>query len=289
MINSECWRGSEKILEGFKNLFDYFQKQKFEDYIFRGQDVDWVLKTTLERACENSGLMGIEDSRKVEDSMIRQFKRVYDGDDRDRVEKDTLYSLSMMRHYGAPTRLLDFTYSKYVGIYFALECANDSELVNKRKYCAIWCINNKWLRDTAKDMSPEIKQLIDARGKDETRNDTSFTKLYLNNKFDFVGWENPLGLHRRLHTQQGLFLCPGNVRKSFMDNLKQLKGWDKGNSITKVICRMSTVDLRKAIEECRRMNISRESLFPGLDGFAQSMRYHLYFYKSSYDDRTASA
>ena len=74
-----------------------------------------------------------------------------------------------------------------------------------------------------------------------------------------------------------------------MDNLKELKNWNQENSIEKVICRMSIDDLHKAINECRRMNISRESLFPGLEGFAQSMRYHLYFYRDSFNRRTASA
>lgn len=288
MINIGSWKGCEKTLEGFDDLFKYFHNLKRHGWIFRGQFVDWDLKTTLERACENSGLKDVNDRQKIEDNLIREFQRVYDGNDRDRVEKDTLYALSMMRHYGAPTRLLDFTYSKYVGIYFALEYAHDNEPVNGKKWCAIWCINSEWLNKAARNISRKINKLIGKRGEDETRTDKSFKPLYLDNKFDFVGWENPLGLHQRLHIQQGVFLCPGNVKKSFMENLKNLKGWNEAESMIKVICRMSLDDLHSAIYECKRMNISRESLFPGLDGFAQSMRYHLHFYRDTYDERIAS-
>ncbi|MGD0352047.1 MAG: FRG domain-containing protein [Dehalococcoidia bacterium] len=289
MINRESWEGCIESLDGFKCLFDYFSESEYESgWIFRGQFIHWDLNTTLERACKDSGLTDANDGQKIEENLIREFERVYDGNDRDRVERDKLYALSIMRHYGAPTRLLDFTYSKYVGLYFALEYALDNKQQNKDRNCAIWCINTKWLSDATHKISPKITKLIRKRGEDETRDNDSFKRLYLNNKFDFVGWENPLRLHQRLHIQQGVFLCPGNVKKSFMENLKNLKGWNEKEAIKKVICRMSLEDLHRAINECKRMNISRESLFPGLDGFAQSMKYHLDFYKYTYEERIAS-
>ena len=47
-----------------------------------------------------------------------------------------------MRHYGAPSRLLDCTYSIHVAAYFAYEF--DSE------ECAIWAINGDWIAKTEK-------------------------------------------------------------------------------------------------------------------------------------------
>ena len=44
--------------------------------------------------------------------------------------------ISLMQHHGAPTRLLDFTYSIYVAAYFALESA-DSD-------CAVWAVRAPW-------------------------------------------------------------------------------------------------------------------------------------------------
>ena len=57
--------------------------------------------------------------------------------------------------------------------------------------------------------------------------DVSFEPLYWNNNYQLVMWENPLQLHKRLHLQQGVFLCPGNVELSFMEN--------RGNQIHSVL------------------------------------------------------
>jgi FRG domain len=35
--------------------------------------------------------------------------------------KDDLTWLALMQHYAIPTRLLDFTYSPFVGLYFAIQ------------------------------------------------------------------------------------------------------------------------------------------------------------------------
>jgi hypothetical protein len=281
---SRTWGGAEEKLSGDKELFAYFDNADFTNWLFRGQYAAWDLKTTIERTCEHTGLRAT-DREKVERGIIRQLRRAYDGQDLGRVEKDQLYAMSLLQHYGAPTRLLDFTYSKYVGIYFALEGANDHRLLNGRKACAVWCINGRWLEDSAIKTAPEVGSLIKARSSDENRTDGTFVPLYMENRHSFVGRENPLGLHHRLHIQQGVFLCPGNVTTAFIDNLRRHEGWEKKQNILKVTCRLDTKGLQQALERCRQMNISRESLFPGLEGFAESMKYQLVHYRNLESDR----
>jgi hypothetical protein len=46
-----------------------------------------------------------------------------------------------MQHHGAPTRLLDFTYSIYVAAYFALESADAD--------AAVWAVNAPWALRTS--------------------------------------------------------------------------------------------------------------------------------------------
>ena len=76
----------------------------------------------------------------MRDSIIRRFKRQYhlyssaSPDFDDHVEW-----LAIMQHHGAPTRLLDITYSPYVALYFALEGYVAGE------EAAVWCIDQKWL------------------------------------------------------------------------------------------------------------------------------------------------
>ena len=64
------------------------------------------------------------------------------------------------------------------------------------------------------------------------------------------------------------------------ENLKGMGDWWKQTAIVKIVCKIEkNSQLRDAFEKLRRMNILREILFPGLDGFAQSMKYRLPFYE----------
>jgi len=52
---------------------------------------------------------------------------------------DQIEWLALMQHHGAPTRLLDFTWSPYVAAFFALERASDD--------AAVWALNLPLLWD----------------------------------------------------------------------------------------------------------------------------------------------
>jgi hypothetical protein len=165
-----------------------------------------------------------------------------------------------------------------VAIYFALEYAYE----DKNRSAAIWCINMPKLVNKVKAGNHSVAELIQQRAKDEMRNDRTFEPLYMNNTHTFVGWENPVQIHRRLHLQQGVFLCPGSIRESFEYNL--FHPYKRSTrDIRKVIFKPN--DLRLAFKKYYRMNLTRESLFPGLDGFVRSMRYQLWLYRKLYDWR----
>jgi hypothetical protein len=264
-------------------------------WVYRGQSSGWGLTSTLERHCRMSKYQ-LADAPGIEAEMIRHFKRLYDGDDRRDVVEDTLYCISLMRHFGAPTRVLDFTYSKDVATYFALECAYDTVPgkssrpeepdYEKERTMAVWCIDTSELRDRIKRNNPEVYFYTELlRVHDEMRTDVSFLPLYMENRHDFVCTENPLRLHERLDIQHGVFLCPGNVGRSFMDNLAGLVG-DKNRAwIYKFVCRLTPQQLQGALDEFRTKTITRQSLLPGLDGFAQSMKYQLALFKQLYINR----
>jgi hypothetical protein len=80
---------------------------------------------------ENYGVPTTKSASEME--MIREFQRkagLYL--DREPDKDDVLEWLALMRHYGAPTRLTDWTYSVYVAVHFAL--ADDLE-------GAVWSFN----------------------------------------------------------------------------------------------------------------------------------------------------
>lgn len=242
-------------------------------WVFRGQTSDWPLSTSLERACTESGLP-VRVSRQVERQIVRSFRRQYSNEDRDIVAKDTLYCLALMQHHGAPTRLLDWTYSPYIAAYFALEGVG-KERAGKGQI--IWCLNGEWCRKEAINIVGE--ELIQDRNKDELRDDSTFTPMFMADRpFNFVFLENPFFFNTRMVVQRGVFLCPGNVSVGFEHNLKALNGWQDKKAIVKIRCKLPTKERLKALDELYSMGISKASLFPGLDGFARSYGTRVHFY-----------
>jgi hypothetical protein len=58
-----------------------------------------------------------------------------------------------------------------------------------------------------------------------------------------------------------------------MDNLRSMPGHDDPKNMVKIVVPREM--RQKAVESLHYMNISRTSLFPGLDGYAQSLGvYH---------------
>lgn len=109
-----------------------------KDWIFRGmQNSKWALETALERKewKRNGPTSKLANKEEI---ILREFQRRYYhySQQPPRID-DTLEWLSVMQHHGAPTRLLDWSYSIYVAAYFALEEAKSD--------CAVWALNTKWL------------------------------------------------------------------------------------------------------------------------------------------------
>ena len=172
-----------------------------------------------------------------------------------------------MQHHGAPTRLLDWTYSIYVASYFALEYATND--------CAVWKINKEWLKDEG-----EILFRKNSRGTSMFREkgDEEVEKQF---KADVVERDplaaviqvNPFQLDERLTIQKGVFLYPCDASQSFEINLRAMPGWNDSSKILRL--NISFDERRPALKALHSMNISRATLFPGLDGFAQSLKvYH---------------
>jgi FRG domain len=245
-------------------------------WIFRGQARQWPLSTSLERALLNWHI-DLKEAPVIEHQMIRDFRRRYKEYDRETVRKDTLYCMSVMQHYGAPTRLLDFTYSPYIAAKFALEQGGqDAE---------IWCISAAWLFGEAKRIAG--KKMLEARGADAGRSDKTFLPIYMSEKAKkFAFTENSYDLNERLTLQRGLFMCPGDVRQTFEENLFAMREPWSARHIVKLRLRLDAVELRRFANHLLDMNVNSAVLFPGVDGFARALSERLFLFQNLAKDRT---
>ncbi|HUT70172.1 MAG TPA: FRG domain-containing protein [Desulfatiglandales bacterium] len=103
-------------------------------WLFRGQmNEKWLLKSSLERAFESRGI-SIARTDPIEEMILMDFRsRAHLFTSSVPKHEDTIAWLSLLRHHGGPTRLLDFTESFYVAAYFALDGAVGE--------CAVWAFN----------------------------------------------------------------------------------------------------------------------------------------------------
>lgn len=239
-------------------------------WIFRGiNDSTLALETALERNGRiHDG--GTSNLKVREATLLREFqRRYYHYSQHAPLKDDTLEWLSIMQHHGAPTRLLDWSYSIYVAAYFALEDAEDD--------CAVWAINTDWIFRELEKLFDDTarKQFLIAPIQDTDNHRALFDELFMRNEhgLSFVASFAPFRMNQRLTIQKGTFVVPSDISKGFEDNLSAMTGHDDSNNLKRVIIPISQRKL--AIESLFYMNISRATLFPGLDGFSSSLGiYH---------------
>jgi hypothetical protein len=252
-------------------------------WLYRGQrSAEWTLQTSLERCCNRESI-DADRRPQIESEFIREFRRSFHQYAEYVPHPGApLEWLSIMQHYGAPTRLLDFTYSIYVAAYFAVENADGES--------AVWAIDGPWalkasgelFREAAKDQRDLSRRLRLTTEEDEA----VFERLYFEKpSAKLVAPVNPFRLNERLRIQKGVFLAPGSVEVPFMENLQTMPGWDDGAHMKKIIL---PLEVRKeALRRLSDMNVTSTSLFPGLDGFARSLGvYHISFNPVEWDKTT---
>src|SRR5215471_10980763 len=209
-----------ETIRNWKALTDWYssQKKRFSGWMFRGQErSQWDLKPSLERAiCRFEKQWS--DVSGIERGLIRRFKRQIHQFPNDAPSKKLplMECLALMQHHGAPTRLLDWTYSFFVAVYFAFESVQPGGL------CAVWALDHDWARDTARAQFPEDVQSLIKKNTLAERDETIRGILQHEPPLSIVYPMNPLRLNQRLVLQQGIFLAPCNIAKPFMKNLEAL-------------------------------------------------------------------
>lgn len=238
-------------------------------WMYRGQGAaGWDLQTSLERCAAKNGVIG-QDIIEFEKSLMREFRRAHHHYSQEAVSKERMVEwLAKMQHFGAPTRLLDFSYSIYVAAYFALERAESDS--------AVYCFHAPSILQKTKTlmMAVEEKRSIASvmhKPYDEDDEVNANTLFFEEPFVPSVSPVNPFRLNERLKVQQGVFLLPGDVSLTFENNLASLELND--HEAIKLI--LSKSMRQAAIRDLFTMSISRTTLFPGLAGYAETLNiYH---------------
>jgi hypothetical protein len=237
----------------------------YSNWAFRGHRKEaWPLASTLSRYFRNFHI----DPRawpQQEGRILRVFKRkahqfltpLPDPD-------DDFQWLALMQHHGAPTRLLDFTWSPYVAAFFALEHATGD--------AAVWALNPADISPVRVRRSPKSQQpTITTRGMDPRRKG-NFARYFLKGNREIIWLGEPDTMNRRLIAQSGTFALAGVLDKPMEEVVRKYR--DPKNMMAKFILPAAKVR-ETGLRELYRMQITNATLFPDLDGLARSLAYEL--------------
>jgi hypothetical protein len=252
-------------------------------WLFRGQSkASWGLEPRIEREHDFAFLS------ETERQMIEDFRsKAHLHTEHVPRHEDTAGWLSMMQHHGAPTRLLDWTYSAYVALFFAVEAEWDGT-----EDCALWGVHLEAMVGVGRRCA---QRLFDLPRDAVFASPPYFQNLALGPYFvrgngtGLVVDILPQFHVSRLSSQQGCFLLNCNRFMRFEDSLLEMMTGFSSRWLVRITFPRS---LRiECLKRLMHFNIHPATLFPDLDGLARfiSLKTKLFPVSRSPGDTLADA
>ncbi len=214
---------------------------------------------------------------RLEKNLLRNFRKYAQS------EVDKIVSfwhlLSIAQHHGLPTRLLDWTYSPYIALHFALSNLQRFDIDG-----VIWIVD---FEKTHRLLPQPLSDLLKAEGAqaftvelltslrhngevneegafhDVVKSLTEFDKL--GDEHDFLLFFEPPSINDRIINQFALFSVmpnPGRIIDSWLNENRNLYR-------RLVIPAALKWEFRDKLDQC---NITERVLFPGLDGLSSWLK-----------------
>lgn len=240
-------------------------------FIYRGHsDSSWKLESTLERIIGNKWSKDV--ASKYEEHYLNIFKSKYHiYNESEHEPKSKLSWLSVMQHYGAPTRLIDFTVSPYIALYFALEDYNPQDEID----LAVYAIDYSSIMDASlKFISTKDSSFQKTNAGISGKQDKVFDDVVDRFSYEVVWITEPLQMNARIDRQAGTFLISGDKDIRVEDLL--LSDIYKDCSVTKYCISHEIYENLYAL--LRKMNINSKSLYGDLSGLAKSIKMDMRVY-----------
>src|ERR1044071_2869849 len=164
----------------------------YSHWAFRGERDERIpLNSSLSRYLQNFKVAPAAWPAQ-EERILRVFKRkAHQFLSQPPATDDDFQWLALMQHHGAPTRLIDFTWSPYVAAFFALERALGDGVV--------WAMNPARV-DSSRAPKPSRM---------DPRSPGNFQRYFLKGNHRFLWMGEPQTMNRRLIAQSGTFAVPG--------------------------------------------------------------------------------
>ncbi|MGN6182147.1 MAG: FRG domain-containing protein [Thermoanaerobaculia bacterium] len=183
---------------------------------------------------------------------------------RSAVHGDSVWNwLSLAKHHGLPTRLLDWTYSPYVAMHFATHDVRHFD-----DDAAIWCVDYRKTNELLPQPLREIAENEDVNILTTEllhRVASSLEEFDALADHDFVVFFEPPSLDERIVNQFALFSLPSSATTRLVDLLHQREA-----SYRRIII---PAELKWEIrDKLDQANITERVLFPGLDGLSQWLK-----------------
>lgn len=249
---------TEHILESWEEFDNIVDIRAHRAWVYRGHSVaSWKLESSLYRAFSEVEAI----------TPIRKHARKIDKKGHEKIaldkfsanahlylthvpkDNDALSWLAIMQHHGAPTRMLDFTFSPYVAAYFALEAGTEDAAIYSLKHSVLKEIDANYYKD--KNLDQMYKNLL------STENE------------EFLYVFEPHFTNQRLMAQQGVFIIPSKNDVPLESIIALYKLEDR--EMVKYIIPKNL--RREGLKKLQKMNITAHMLFPGLDGFCRSFKF----------------
>lgn len=219
-----------------------------------------------------------------ENLLIREFKKIAKNYiHQDQMPSSTFEWLSLMQHYGIPTRLLDVTTSRFIALYFAVQdWTNTCD-------CAVWAINPYSMHDCSlhrlRNSSSHQLEIPDKYDNNfhlpDFITDQYFNEVFMSGKHKVCMILEPEKAEKRLFHQQGAFLVTSGrgltteeiLLDVFFDKSykteEEIKFKEKGSLNWGLVKVVIDGKLKKRIfEHLLSMNINASTLFPDIVGAA---------------------
>lgn len=299
------WKQSD-LISCWDQLLHCYHKDLLEHgsskWLFRGdiavcdqkRSMSEAFKTSLDKAFQEFETQP-QDCSRIEKAIVRAFRRrAHLLTTRDATQTH-LETFALLRHYGGPARILDWMYSFFPAVYFAINRYDKNEVYS------MWALNRGWLNHMSEHLEAvflrDQEYLKDHF--DNKRTKLRYLRRYENNRFQSyivtylinkgcgssIYAANPYRFNERLVAQRGVLFFSGAVEKTWGRNLQDtmtesLNSWPhkkkgreiKGPILWEIPLQLSKAQRNEFLKRLDEMNINQATLFPDLGGFAESLR-----------------